>query len=574
MKKWDDSSRFVSGSHVTEEYIKMAELNERISYFLHFYREDHLAASLDIKSRLKCEWEDEDVSQFASLRFEDRKYSIYGKLDVWPCDIQCVLVYTSEAYNNTGEPGFLRALLWGGEQFEVRLSELDTCKTGEIKHIKITEHRLYQQLVEQLEPGIFFDNDPCEKDELIQNQIDFNPGLYGAEEDLYAKPAICLTSGPKYSAGYVTTAENSLNNGIFRFFSFCISKGYKKIAIPLVYSTGRNFPVKESVHVVARTVRKLLEKYPSSSIEQVVFLCESQAEIDVLQHILPHYFPRTAAEIKQAKPLFTNVDENGATITEVNSLPFLMSRLGEEDEQEKNSDSDSDEISFQNGDDEDDNRSVHSALSEPENDPILITPSFLADPLDDEFNYSPSIPPVKFIGEAASTIHGDNASHTAGPRSVMGGSSKFTSRTKKTYRNRSGPLNTVLNSVKEISAPTLAEVRSGVTLSKLENIQHQATLRAAEDAGVDPTSVVGAVVALADDTTVAVSRAIEDVRALAYYDQIIAKGFESIPDSDLDIIQVATFFRVARDTSLCHRLNVSSLVIFVPNLIPNNVSTR
>jgi len=85
----------------------------------------------------------------------------------------------------------------------------------------------------------------------------------------------------------------------------------RSVALTCVYTKRKRYPRDQAAHIVARTVRRFLEKW-SDDIDNVVFCFDNEEDAAIYARVIPLYFPRDSGEEAHALqnlPLDTgNVD--------------------------------------------------------------------------------------------------------------------------------------------------------------------------------------------------------------------------------------------------------------------------
>ncbi|KAM4609191.1 ganglioside-induced differentiation-associated protein 2 isoform 1-T3 [Polymixia lowei] len=112
---------------------------------------------------------------------------------------------------------------------------------------------------------------------------------------------IIHTVGPKYKTKYRTAAESSLFSCYRNILQLAIEQSMASVALCVVTTTKRGYPLEDATNIAFRTVRRFLENH-GDSIEAVVFAV-SQVEEPVYRKLLPLYFPRSEEEERTSLPL-------------------------------------------------------------------------------------------------------------------------------------------------------------------------------------------------------------------------------------------------------------------------------
>uniref|UniRef100_A0A673W338 Ganglioside induced differentiation associated protein 2 n=1 Tax=Salmo trutta TaxID=8032 RepID=A0A673W338_SALTR len=112
---------------------------------------------------------------------------------------------------------------------------------------------------------------------------------------------IIHTVGPKYKTKYRTAAENSLYNCYRNVMQLAREQAMASVAVCVVSTTRRGYPLEDATHIAFRTVRRFLENY-GESIETVVFAVTDMEE-PTYRKLLPLYYPRSEEEERASLPL-------------------------------------------------------------------------------------------------------------------------------------------------------------------------------------------------------------------------------------------------------------------------------
>ena len=103
---------------------------------------------------------------------------------------------------------------------------------------------------------------------------------------------------PKYTAKFETAAETALFSCYHRILIEAHAKSLQTLAIPTIHSSDRGYPAEQGAHVALRTVRRYLERYPSS-FNKIVFNIRREDEL-IYNDLMRVYFPRTERELELA----------------------------------------------------------------------------------------------------------------------------------------------------------------------------------------------------------------------------------------------------------------------------------
>eukprot|EP00039_Didymoeca_costata_P007155 m.96824 g.96824 ORF g.96824 m.96824 type:complete len:520 (+) comp13568_c0_seq1:233-1792(+) len=105
---------------------------------------------------------------------------------------------------------------------------------------------------------------------------------------------VAHTVGPRYNARYRTAAESALFNCYRGVLHSVCEKTLSTLALPIILSKKKGYPLDQGAHIACRAVRRFLEK-KGKEIEKVIF-CMDESEWKVYSEIVPLYFPRNLAE--------------------------------------------------------------------------------------------------------------------------------------------------------------------------------------------------------------------------------------------------------------------------------------
>ncbi|XP_028292575.1 ganglioside-induced differentiation-associated protein 2 isoform X1 [Gouania willdenowi] len=112
---------------------------------------------------------------------------------------------------------------------------------------------------------------------------------------------IIHTVGPKYKSKYRTAAESSLYSCYRNIMQLAAEQSMSSVALCVVSTAKRGYPLEGATHIAFRTVRRFLENH-GNSIEHVVFAV-SEFEESVYRRLLPLYYPRSEEEERLCLPL-------------------------------------------------------------------------------------------------------------------------------------------------------------------------------------------------------------------------------------------------------------------------------
>ena len=133
--------------------------------------------------------------------------------------------------------------------------------------------------------------------------------------------------GPRYNEQYKTAAENALHFCYRNALRICKEEGLRTLVVTPVYTKRKRYPRPDAAHIVARTVRRFLDKW-CDDIDRVVFAFDDAADRAIYEETMPLYFPRTPEEAKHAianLPEDVGNDDGETVIAErkirINSFP-------------------------------------------------------------------------------------------------------------------------------------------------------------------------------------------------------------------------------------------------------------
>ncbi|CAD7939783.1 unnamed protein product [Amoebophrya sp. A120] len=106
---------------------------------------------------------------------------------------------------------------------------------------------------------------------------------------------LLLFSGPRYTVKYKKAARHTWHVCVREMLKMADELKLKSIAIPICYSVRKNYPLKESVHILLRTVRRWLDLLPNN-IEDVILVSPFSDHIELTKQLLKVYFPRFPKE--------------------------------------------------------------------------------------------------------------------------------------------------------------------------------------------------------------------------------------------------------------------------------------
>lgn len=112
---------------------------------------------------------------------------------------------------------------------------------------------------------------------------------------------IIHTVGPKYKAKYRTAAESSLYSCYRNVLQIAKEQAMASLALCVVSTAKRGYPLEDATHIALRTVRRFLENH-GESLEMVVFAV-TEMEEPVYRKLLPLYYPRSEEEERASLPL-------------------------------------------------------------------------------------------------------------------------------------------------------------------------------------------------------------------------------------------------------------------------------
>ena len=139
------------------------------------------------------------------------------------------------------------------------------------------------------------------------------------------------TVGPRYNEQYKTAAENALHFCYRNALRVAKEEGIRTLALTCIYTRKKRYPRVDAAHIVARTVRRFLEKW-HNDVDLIVFTFEEDEDAKIYDKVLPLYFPRTPEEEEYAREnLPEDVgNEDGETVIKerkirINSFPIAPS---------------------------------------------------------------------------------------------------------------------------------------------------------------------------------------------------------------------------------------------------------
>uniref|UniRef100_A0A8C9W939 Ganglioside induced differentiation associated protein 2 n=1 Tax=Scleropages formosus TaxID=113540 RepID=A0A8C9W939_SCLFO len=112
---------------------------------------------------------------------------------------------------------------------------------------------------------------------------------------------IIHTVGPKYKAKYRTAAESSLFSCYRNVLQIAREQAMASVALCVISTAKRGYPLEDATHIALRTVRRFLEKH-GESLETIVFAV-TLAEEPVYRKLMPLYFPRSLEEERSSLAL-------------------------------------------------------------------------------------------------------------------------------------------------------------------------------------------------------------------------------------------------------------------------------
>jgi O-acetyl-ADP-ribose deacetylase (regulator of RNase III) len=103
------------------------------------------------------------------------------------------------------------------------------------------------------------------------------------------------TVGPIFKEKYKTAATSALHSCYLNSLKVMKEAELRTIAFPCIYTKSQKFPRDEAANVAARTVRKFLDKF-GDDVDLIIFVLNSQVDMDIYSNVLPLYFPRNQQE--------------------------------------------------------------------------------------------------------------------------------------------------------------------------------------------------------------------------------------------------------------------------------------
>eukprot|EP01084_Bolivina_argentea_P302655 522445_1 len=134
---------------------------------------------------------------------------------------------------------------------------------------------------------------------------------------------------PKYDDRYPVASENAMNSCYWQSLEIASDLNCKTIVFPSIYPP-KFFSEQLAIHILARTVRRFLERYHESiSFESIVICVESEQQMSIYTRIFTIYFPRDAIDLKYSAkymPAYTG-NACGGTVVKLRKQHIELSPL-------------------------------------------------------------------------------------------------------------------------------------------------------------------------------------------------------------------------------------------------------
>jgi len=122
---------------------------------------------------------------------------------------------------------------------------------------------------------------------------------------------------PRYVARYKTAAETALVHCYRNALSMCIEDevASRNVGLTLLHRDEKKcYPRREGAEVLARTVRRFLEKWVHKFDSVVVLFPDEETKAYYEKEVLPIYFPRNLIELQRSREEAMDCDENGERV--------------------------------------------------------------------------------------------------------------------------------------------------------------------------------------------------------------------------------------------------------------------
>ncbi|CAD7952205.1 unnamed protein product, partial [Amoebophrya sp. A25] len=106
---------------------------------------------------------------------------------------------------------------------------------------------------------------------------------------------LIMFSGPRYTVKYKKAARHTWHVCVREILKTADELKLKSIAIPICYCVRKGYPLKESVHIMLRTIRRWLDLLPNN-IEEVILVTPFTEHYNLAKELLRIYFPRFMRE--------------------------------------------------------------------------------------------------------------------------------------------------------------------------------------------------------------------------------------------------------------------------------------
>lgn len=196
-------------------------------------------------------------------------------------------VHTHSPFRYDGEINH-KIVLWSGDISSLQVDAIINSTNENMTLSDVTCERIYQRAGPDLKEEIRIDIRECRTGEVKTTQGHSLPARY-----------IIHTVGPKYNIKFQSAAENTLHFCYRNVLQKAKELGLHSIAIPVINSIKRNYPPDQGAHIALRTVRRFLDRFPSS-LDTVIF-CVENSDRGIYDCLLPLYFPRSAVEEDSAR---------------------------------------------------------------------------------------------------------------------------------------------------------------------------------------------------------------------------------------------------------------------------------
>eukprot|EP01083_Nonionella_stella_P200684 734721_1 len=122
---------------------------------------------------------------------------------------------------------------------------------------------------------------------------------------------------PKYDDRYPVASENAINSCYWRSLELATDYQCKTIVLPSIYPPNF-FSEQLAIHILARTLRRFLERYHEKIIFESIVICiDSELQMQLYTRIFTIYFPRDAIDLKYSNkymPSYTGNNSGGTCV--------------------------------------------------------------------------------------------------------------------------------------------------------------------------------------------------------------------------------------------------------------------